>query len=62
MFDSPLFKALLVLEREREREEIKVAVFLFSFCFVALPLIRNTAFLTQLTVQSLYLLIYSKTD
>lgn len=55
MFDSPLFKVLLVLERERE--EIKAALFLFSFCFVALPLIRNTAFLTQLRVQSLYLLI-----
>lgn len=43
--------------REREREEIKAALFLFSFCFVALPLIRNTTFLTQLSVQSLYLLI-----
>lgn len=55
MFDSPLFKVLLVLERERE--EIKAALFLFIFCFVTLPLIRNIAFLTQLSVHGLYLLI-----
>lgn len=54
MFDSPLLKCCWFW---RESEEIKAALFLFSFCFVALPLIRNTAFLTQLSVQGLYLLI-----